>query len=197
MTSASSDGGMDAGSLSSDNGRSPRHRAGGDQHHAATAFGDNGVGCGRRHQGRLEQLGRTEATPGGVSGGAVCAMSHNLQSNASRCNGRPMTSTTSNRKRLNLNCQYELPMFSPTLEATLHLPHHGRRLADGNAQCSRLLRPYRLQRRAPSPTGVGGGARKRVTMRALARQLVCRRAFALWVFCNYFSWFCVPNHSVG
>jgi hypothetical protein len=39
MTSASSDGGMDACSISSDNGRSPRHRTGGDQHHAATAFG--------------------------------------------------------------------------------------------------------------------------------------------------------------
>ena len=119
MTSASSDGGMDACSISSDNGRSPRHRAGGDQHHAATAFGDNGVGCGRRHQGRLEQLGRTEATPGGVSGGASCAISHNLQSNSSRCSRRPMTSTPSNHKRLNLNGRYELRWrnLSPTVEA--------------------------------------------------------------------------------
>jgi hypothetical protein len=46
--------------------------------------------------------------PGGVCGGASCAISHNLQSNSSRCSRRPMTSTPSNHKRLNLNGRYEL-----------------------------------------------------------------------------------------
>jgi hypothetical protein len=44
----------------------------------------------------------------GMCGGAVCAISHNLQSNSSRCSRRPMTSTPSNHKRLNLNGRYEL-----------------------------------------------------------------------------------------
>ena len=57
--------------------------------------------------------------PGGVCGGAVCAISHNLQSNSSRCSRRPMTSTPSNHKRLNLNGRYELRWrnLSPALEA--------------------------------------------------------------------------------
>ena len=79
--------------------------------------------------------------PGGVCGGAVCAISHNLQSNASRCSGRPMTSTPSNHKRLNLNGRYELRWretfrqrwrlgiapatpWMVTGSSELHLPHH-------------------------------------------------------------------------
>ena len=154
--------------------------------------------------------------PGGVCGGAVCAISHNLQSNASRCSGRPMTSTPSNHKRLNLNGRYELRWrnLSPTLEARNsagHTINGDWQMAARSCTChtiwtetgswQRTVQPpsaaVRLQRRAPSSTGVRGGARKRVTTCALARQLASRRAFALLVFCNYFSWFCVPNHSVG
>ena len=97
--------------------------------------------------------------PGGVCGGASCAISHNLQSNSSRCSRRPMTSTPSNHKRLNLNGRYELRWrtLSPALEARSCTGHtmdgdwqlgvapatpYGRRLAAGNALYSRLLRLY-------------------------------------------------------
>ncbi len=98
-----------------------------------------------------------------LCGGAVCAISHNLQSNSSRCCRRPMTSTPSNHKRLNLNGRYELRWrnFSPALVARNPTCHatpwmvtgrwqlgvapatpYGRRLAAGNALYRRLLRLY-------------------------------------------------------